>query len=136
MTLRYDPAVALVPVVAVVAVVAAVYVVAVIPVVHVVAVVPLVAVLAVVAAVHVVPCIRNPRPQCARQSKLCYPVNHLPFHRKQCISVVRKWLVVDLPRRKDATKVFIREVNSNKYVLKTVLSSSCTWFENTSLNLS
>ena len=90
MTLRYDPAVALVPVVAVVAVVAAVYVVAVIPVVHVVAVVPLVAVLAVVAAVHVVPCIRNPRPQCARQSKLCYPVNHLPFHRKQCISVVRK----------------------------------------------
>ena len=37
------------------------------------------------------PCKRNPRPQCARQSKLCYPVNHLPFHRKQCIWVVRKW---------------------------------------------
>ena len=37
------------------------------------------------------PCIRNPRLQCARQSKPCYPVNHLPFHRKQCISVVRKW---------------------------------------------
>ena len=37
------------------------------------------------------PCIRNPRPQCARQSKPCYPVNHLPFHRQQCISVVRKW---------------------------------------------
>ena len=39
------------------------------------------------------PCIRNPRPQCMRQSKPCYPVNHLPFHQKQSvlsISVVRK----------------------------------------------
>ena len=68
------------------------------------------------------PCIRNPRPQCARQSKPCYPVNHLPFHRKQCISVVR----VDLPRRKEAIKVFIREVNSNKYIINTVLPSSYT----------
>ena len=33
--------------------------------------------------------IRNPRPQCTRQSKLCHPVNHLPFHRKRCI-LVRK----------------------------------------------
>ena len=68
------------------------------------------------------PCIRNPRPQCARQSKPCYPVNHLPFHRKQCISVVR----VDLPRRKEAIKVFIREVNSNNYIINTVLPSSYT----------
>ena len=77
------------------------------------------------------PCIRNPRPQCARQSKPCYPVNHLPFHRKQGISVF-----VDLSRRKDATKVFIREVSTTKYIINMVLPSSYTWFENASLNSS
>ena len=41
---------------------------------------------------------------------------------EQCISVVR----VDLPRRKEAIKVFIREVNSNKYIINTVLPSSYT----------
>ena len=77
------------------------------------------------------PCIRNPRPQCARQSKPCYPVNHLPFHRKQGISVF-----VDLSRRKDATKVFIREVSTTKYIINMVLQSSYTLFENASLNSS
>ena len=33
-----------------------------------------------------IPCMRNPRLQCTLQSKLCYPVNHLPFRLK----IVRK----------------------------------------------
>ena len=36
------------------------------------------------------PWIRNPSPQCAGQSKLCHPVNHLLFHWKRCISVRKR----------------------------------------------
>ena len=81
------------------------------------------------------PCIRNPRPQCARQSKMCYPVNHLPFRWKRCISV-RKWSCCRSTLLKDASKVFFREVNTNKYIINTILMSSYTWFENIMLNSS
>ena len=43
-------------------------------------------------------------------------------------------VVVDLPCRKDATKVFFREVNTNKYIINAVVTSSYTRFENIILN--
>ena len=45
-------------------------------------------------------------------------------------------VVVHLPCRKDAIKVFFREVKTNKYIIDTVLTSSYTLFENTRLNSS
>ena len=61
--------------------------------------------------------------------------HHFPFHRKRCILSAND-VVVDLPCQKDATKVFLRDVNTNKYIMNTVLTSSYTRFENIILNLS
>ena len=39
---------------------------------------------------EVASCVRNPHPQCSRQSKLYCPVNHFPFTRKRCIFVHKR----------------------------------------------
>ena len=36
-------------------------------------------------------------------------------------------VVVDLSCQRDATKIFFREVNKNKYIINTVLMSSYAW---------
>ena len=62
----------------------------------------------------------EPAPAVRAAVKTVLSCQSFALHRKQCISVVR----VDLHRRKEAIKVFIREVNSNKYIINTVLPSS------------
>ena len=68
------------------------------------------------------------------QNRLCYPDNPFPLHWKRCMRCVKD-VAVDLPCRKDAIKVPFREVNTNKYIINTVLTTSYTLFENTRLNL-
>ena len=52
------------------------------------------------------PCIQNPRPQCARHSKLCYS-HFFPFIGNGTFLCAN---VVDLPCGKDATKVFFAKL--------------------------
>ena len=49
-----------------------------------------------------------------------------PFTGNRAFRLCVNDIVVDLPRRKDATKVFIREVSTTKYIINMVLPSSYT----------
>ena len=49
-----------------------------------------------------------------------------PFTGNRAFRLCVNDIVVDLSRRKDATKVFIREVSTTKYIINMVLPSSYT----------
>ena len=71
-------------------------------------------------SVHIISRAYGTRARSARDSHNCAILSIIcPFIAFPCVSDV----VVDIPCRKDATKVLFREVNTNKYIINTVLTS-------------
>ena len=74
-------------------------------------------------SVHIISRAYGTRARSARDSHNCAILSIIcPFIGNGaflCVSDV----VVDIPCRKDATKVLFREVNTNKYIINTVLTS-------------
>ena len=68
-------------------------------------------------------------------TKLCYSVNPLAFHRKRGTSVLKRRCCRST-LGKDAMKVLFCDVNTKKYIINTVLTTSYTLFENNGLNSS
>lgn len=67
------------------------------------------------------------RARSAHESQNCAILSiNCPFTENSAFWLCVNDIVVDLPRRKDATKVFVREVNTTKYIINAVLPSSHT----------